>query len=177
MSFDFSDNHFSLFGLPVQFRQDVVDIEAVYRTLQAQYHPDRAVTGSDSDKRFALQAATHINDAFHTLKSPLARARYLLKLQGFDTQEETNTSMPADFLMQQMEWREAIAEAKQTHDLDELEALATQLRSESRSLTTLIAGLIDDKQDFNRAGLVVRKLRFIEKLEQEIGDAIEALLD
>ncbi|MBV8466987.1 MAG: Fe-S protein assembly co-chaperone HscB [Burkholderiales bacterium] len=177
MSFDFSRDYFELFELPRSFRLSLPALETTYRSLQSQYHPDRAATQDDTGKRRALQAATQINEAFQTLKAPINRARYLLHLAGFDTMEETNTAMPMDFLMQQMEWREAIAEAKAAKDVGALSALGRDLQAESESLVTMLASLIDDKQDFERASESVRKLRFMEKLQQEVGDAIDVLLD
>ena len=177
MTFDFSLDYFQMFGLQRNFRVSVSDLEATYRSLQSQYHPDRAASLSDAEKRLALQAATQVNAAFQTLKSPVARARYLLSLSGVDTQEETNTAMPTDFLMQQMEWRESIAEARAGKQVDSLEALSRELASEAAALVTMLAGLIDDKQDYERAAQAVRKLRFMEKLEHEVSDAIDAMLD
>src|SRR5690606_15056315 len=80
MRFDFSRSHFDLFAQPEMFTIDRAALDARYRELQAQYHPDRYASGSDAEKRLALQVATHINEAYQTLKSPLSRARYLLQL-------------------------------------------------------------------------------------------------
>ena len=105
MTPDFSRNHFELLGLPVAFALDPARLESGYRELQGAVHPDRFAAASDAERRIAMQWATHANEAYRTLRDPLERARYLLRLRGFDTEEETNTSMPPDFLMQQMEWR------------------------------------------------------------------------
>ncbi|HEY9102902.1 Fe-S protein assembly co-chaperone HscB [Chitinimonas sp.] len=177
MAFDFTQDHFALFGLPRAFRLDAAALENAYRALQSQYHPDRAASLPDADKRLALQAATRVNEAFQVLKSPLARARYLLQLAGVDTQEETNTSMPAAFLMQQMEWREAVADARSEGRVEALDALADELRAETRRLEGDLARGLDDQPDHALVALTVRKLRFLEKLDQEIGDAVELLLD
>lgn len=177
MSFDFTLDHFALFGLPRQFRLETGELEQRYRELQSRFHPDRAAALGATEQRQHLQAATRINEAFQTLKRPLARARYLLHLDGVDTAEETNTSMPGDFLMAQMEWREQIADARASRNVAALEKLGRELRGEIQALESLLSGLIDDKQDLMRASLTVRKLRFMEKLDQEIGDAIEAALD
>ncbi|QNM98029.1 Fe-S protein assembly co-chaperone HscB [Chitinimonas koreensis] len=174
---DFSLDHFRLFGLPRAFAVDAQALEAAYRALQSQYHPDRAASLGDADKRLALQAATRINEAFQTLKSPLARGRYLLQLAGVDTQEETNTAMPVDFLMAQMEWREAIGEAKQAGDADALDKLAAGLRRERRALEDELGMLLDQRQAHAEAATAVRKLKFMAKLDQEIGDAIDALIE
>jgi molecular chaperone HscB len=155
----------------------VAALESAYRQLQAQYHPDRHANAPDAERRLALQVATRLNEAFQTLKTPLARARYLLALQSVDTQEETNTAMPPTFLMQQMAWREAIADARAASDVGALETLARALHAERKALEDLLEGLLDDRQDFTQAAEVVRKLKFMTKLEQEIGEAIDRLLD
>ena len=102
---DFQQDFFHLFNLPLRYQIDSAALEQSYRTLQAQVHPDKFAHLSEQERRMAMQWATRANEGFQTLRSPLNRARYLLSLQGVDTQEESNTAMPVDFLMQQMEWR------------------------------------------------------------------------
>ena len=176
MLIDFSKNHFELFGLPVSFQLDMTQLEQAYRQLQSQVHPDKHAHLGETEKRLALQWATQANHAYQTLRQPLARARYLLQLNGIDTQEETNTAMPADFLMEQMEWREAIGDAKATQDINELEALSHRLRHEVQQMQRIVAQLLDEQQAYAKAAELVRKLRFFEKLDTELGDAIEAAL-
>ncbi|WP_174873325.1 Fe-S protein assembly co-chaperone HscB [Vogesella oryzae] len=176
MSADFSQDHFALFQLPRRFRIDAAQLDSAWRTAAAAAHPDRFAAAGDAEKRVALMQATRINEAYQTLKSPLARARYLLTLAGVDTAEETNTSMPPAFLMAQMEWRESIEDARHGKDVAALEALTAQLRGDVKALEEELATVLDDAPDHAAAALLVRKLRFLEKLDQEIGDAIEALL-
>ena len=176
MLIDFSKNHFELFGLPASFQLDITQLEQAYRQLQAQVHPDKHAHLGETEKRLALQWATQANHAYQTLRQPLARARYLLQLNGIDTQEETNTAMPADFLMEQMEWREAIGDAKAAQDITELEALLHRLRREVQQMQQVVAQLLDEQQAYAKAAELVRKLRFFEKLDSELGDAIEAAL-
>jgi len=109
---DIHQSHFALFGLPARYAIDPEQLSRNYRQLQSEVHPDRFAAATPAERMRSMQWATHINEAYQTLKSPVARARYLLHLQGVDTQEDTNTAMPMDFLMQQMEWREAIEEAR-----------------------------------------------------------------
>ncbi|WP_028454244.1 Fe-S protein assembly co-chaperone HscB [Chitinilyticum litopenaei] len=175
MQFDFNQTYFTLFGMQQGFAIDTRELDQRYRDLQALWHPDRFASSDDTARRLSLQASTFVNEAWQTLKSPLARARYLLRLNGIDTQEDTNTAMPMDFLMQQMEWREAIAEAKSSRHLDELERLGAELREEIAALEQLLGGQLDVSQ-WDAASTSVRKLRFLEKLDQEIGDAIEAVM-
>ena len=174
MNIDFNQNHFQLFGLPACYRLDLSSLEQAYRQIQAQVHPDKFAHLGDVDKRMSLQWATQANEAYQTWRRPLSRARYLLQLNGIDTAEETNTAMPADFLMEQMEWREAIGDARAAQDLDELEALARRLKHEVTVLQQQVASLLDEQQAYSSAAEIVRKLRFLEKLDHELGDAIEA---
>ncbi|MGB8600480.1 MAG: Fe-S protein assembly co-chaperone HscB, partial [Burkholderiales bacterium] len=105
---DFSKNYFDLFGLEKKFSVPQEVLDRAYRDIQSQIHPDKFSHAGEAEKRLSMQWATRANEAYQTLKKPLARARYLLQLHGVDTQEETNTAMPTGFLMEQMEWREAV---------------------------------------------------------------------
>ncbi len=172
---DFSKDHFALFGLEPAFRIDLARLEQAYRELQTQVHPDRFSHASDTERRLSMQWSTQVNEAYQTLKRPLSRARYLLQRHGVDTEEETNTAMPAAFLMEQMEWREAIAEAQDAADAAELDQLQIKLRREIQQLEDGLARQLDEDKDWTGAAENVRKLRFLEKLKEEINDALEAL--
>ena len=102
---DFNQDHFALFGLTPAFAVDVAALEQAYRDLQTEFHPDRFAHAGEAEQRRAVQWSTRINEAYQTLKSPFARARYLLELQGIHAMDAANTAMPAGFLVQQMEWR------------------------------------------------------------------------
>ena len=175
MNHDFTQDFFTLFGLPRRFALDAALLDAAWRAAAAQVHPDRYASAGEAEKRSALMLATRVNEAYQTLKSPLNRARYLLLLSGVDTQEENNTRMPADFLMAQMEWRESIDDARA--DVDALEALSRRLHAEEQAMQAELEAALDGRADLDAAAVLVRKLRFMEKLDQEIGDAIESLLD
>ena len=174
-AFDFQHNHFELFGLQPAFQIDKSQLDLRYRALQTQVHPDKAAHLPDAEQRLAMQRATLVNEAYQTLLSPLRRARYLLSLQGVDTQEESNTAMPLDFLMEQIEWREAVSDVHQTRDEAALEQLEIRLNHETHALEAQLAHTIDAIQDYAAAAGLVRKLRFMEKLAEEIHSAYDAL--
>jgi molecular chaperone HscB len=174
-SFDFSQDYFNLFGLNRCYRLDSAGLEVQFRALQAQVHPDKSAHLSDALQRLAMQRSTLVNEAYQTLKSPIRRARYLLSLQGVDTQEETNTVMPIDFLMAQMDLREAVEAALQAQDLPALDKQAAQLKADTRALESQLAEQIDTAQDYQAAAGLVRKLRFMEKLAEEIASAYDEL--
>ncbi len=163
-------NHFDLFQLPQRFAIDLKALEQAFHRVQSQAHPDKFVHASDAEKRVAMQWATRANEAYQTLKNPLKRARYLCELHGVDLQTESNTAMAPAFLMQQMEWRETLDDAKAAKDLDALEQLNSELLAEKKAETGRIEALLD-AGDYAAAGKLVRQLMFLDKFGAEIGDA------
>ncbi|SRR5258708_4000879 len=172
---DFSRSHFELLGLPERYAIDSSRLERGYRDLQSQVHPDRFAASSESERRVAMQWAARANEAYRTLRDPVARARYLLQLRGYDTGEETNTSMPPDFLMQQMERREEVAEARASGDAAGLKKLRADLAAQRSEMLGLLERALDADANFDAGCSLVRKLRFLEKLDREIDDALEPL--
>jgi molecular chaperone HscB len=172
---DFKQNHFELFGLEPAFRIDDAGLEKAYREIQNQVHPDRFASKGQAEKRLSMQWAMQANEAYQTLRLPLTRADYFLHLQGIDALAATNTSIPPAFLMQQMEWREALASARSSRNMGTLDELMRDLRSEVTRLENEMALQIDDVKDFEAAAVSVRKLKFLQRLTEEIGDAREEL--
>ena len=172
LSLNFTKNHFELLGLPLAYAVDSARLESGYRQLQSQVHPDRFAAAGEAERRVAMQWAARANEAYRTLRDPVGRARYLLGLKGFDTGEETNTAMPPDFLMQQMEWREAVAEARGARDAARLASLRTELQGESADMLRQLERAIDRESNYDAGCSLVRKLRFLEKLDEEIEEAL-----
>jgi len=165
-------NHFDLFGLAPAFSIEGEALERSYREIQSKVHPDRFAHAGDAERRASLQWTTRVNEAYRTLKDPVQRARHILELHGVDVAFETNTAMPPEFLMQQMELRETLEEAKDAAALDELRA---DLKQESDSLQKAIAEAIDVKKDYRGAAGLVRKLQFLDRLDEEIDSAYEEI--
>ena len=167
-------DHFSLFGLSRQQGLDADRLGELYRDILSKVHPDKHAHLSASEQRLAMQWATQVNEAYQTLKDPLKRARYLLDLAGCDARLESNTAMPAEFLMAQMERREAVTEAREAGDTDSLDRLHRQLRKELRGEYDRLQALLD-AGNFGEATGVVRQLMFQEKLMQDIDEALAEL--
>ena len=174
-SFDSQKDHFQLFGLAQSYRIDTAQLERQYRAMQALVHPDKSAHLPDADQRLAMQRATLVNEAYQTLRNPLRRARYLLSLHGVDIQEENNTVMPLDFLTAQMEGREAVSEAEQARDAAALAQLEARLHRETRELEAQLAVKIDAEKNYAGAAAAVRKLRFMERLAEEIHAAYDEI--
>lgn len=174
ISSDLKQDFFSLFDLPARFELDTHVLEQRYRALQAEVHPDKVAHLPPPEQRRAMQRATQVNEAYQTLRDPLKRGRYLLHLAGVDTQEETNTAMPLDFLMQQMEWREALEQARTARDMTALTSLESHMQGLQRELLSQLAAALDGAQHAVAAALV-RKLKFLEKFAEEITAAFDEL--
>ena len=168
-------NHFDLFGLAPAFAVEADALERSYREIQSRVHPDRFAHAGDAERRASLQWTTRVNEAYRTLKDPVQRARHLLELHGVDVAFETNTAMPPDFLMQQMELRESLEEATAKKDSSRLDLLRKDLGESRRALQHQIAEAIDSKKDYAGAAALVRKLQFLHRLDDEIDAAYETI--
>lgn len=175
MSSNLNLNNFELFGLSPKFSIELATLESNYRKIQSESHPDRFVTASPAEKLQSMQLATLANEAYQILKNPADRAKYLLELQGIEAIAESNTAMPLDFLMQQMEWRETLDDAKSAKDINALENLLREMQQEAKLLQVELGLLIDGKQDYVSATDATRKLIFIDKVYADINKAIEQL--
>ena len=169
-----SDDFFRFFGLNQQFKIDLPALDQAYLAIQKEVHPDRHARGSDAEQRLAMQMATLANTALQTLKNPIQRGLYICQLHGVDAKLETNTAMPAAFLMKQMEWRENLDE--QAEDLPALEALMSEVEQSKKDTVAEIAQAIDGAKNYERAAELLRGLLFIDKFAAELDDAISALV-
>jgi molecular chaperone HscB len=168
-----SDDYFRFFGLNQQFKIDLPALDQAYLAIQKEVHPDRHARGSDTEQRLAMQMATLANTALQTLKNPVQRGLYICQLHGVDAKLETNTAMPAAFLMKQMEWRENLDE--RAEDLPALEKLMDEVEVSKQDTLTEITQAIDSAKNYQRAAELLRGLLFIDRFAFELDDAIAAL--
>jgi molecular chaperone HscB len=164
-------NHFELFGLSPGFLLEKEILEKAYRDIQSRVHPDRFAQAGDAERRASLQWATRVNEAYRTLKDPVQRARHILDLQGVDVAFETDTAMPAEFLTQQLEFRESLEAAVENKDTVSLDGLRKMLLEQRQALQEEVQNLIDTRKDYKAAAGPVRKLMFIHRLDEEVDAA------
>ena len=167
-----ADSDFALFALPERFRQDRAALDARWKELQREAHPDRHAAQGAAAQRVAMQWSVRINEAYQRLKDPLKRAAYLCEQRGAPINAESNTAMPTAFLMQQMQWREALDEAATEGELD---ALATELSAARAQVLAGIERLLDEAQDAAAAANEVRALMFIERFDHDVQARFEQL--
>jgi len=166
------DDHFTLFGLAPRFALDRAALDARWRALQGEVHPDRFASEGAAAQRVAMQWALRVNEAYAVLKDPLKRGAYLCELRGAPIAAENNTAMPAAFLMQQMEWREALDDAR---GLAAVQRLDDEIARHESELLERLQHLLDEAGEAPQAAQQVRALMFVARFRQDIDRRLEAL--
>ena len=165
-------NDFELFGLTQKFKQDRAAIDSRWKELQRQAHPDKFAAQGASAQRVAIQWSVRINEAYERLKDPLKRASYLCELNSVPVNAENNTAMPAGFLMRQIEWREALDEAKTAENMHKIAVQANEYRHKQ---LLKIEHSIDGENNFKTAVEYVRGLMFVERFASEVDARLDQL--
>ena len=172
MNLTLQSSDFELFGVAERFAQDRAAIDARWKELQREAHPDKFAAQGPAAQRIAMQWSVRINEAYQRLKDPLRRAAYLCERRGVPIDAESNTAMPADFLMEQMAWREALDEARGEDDLDALDDKLNRARGQALQR---IERLLDEDNDAAGAAQQVRSLMFIERFGRDVQSRFEQL--
>ena len=163
---------FELFGIARCFALDRAALDARWRALQAEVHPDRFAAEGAAAQRIAVQWAVRVNEAYQRLKDPLQRAAYLCELNGAAIEAENNTAMPTAFLMQQMAWREALDEAR---ELPVVEQLADDVAAHRGTALNQLQATLDHDRNYAAAAQQVRALMFVERFAHDVDQRLEAL--
>jgi molecular chaperone HscB len=163
---------FELFALERRQSQDRAAIDARWKALQGEVHPDRHAAQGASAQRVAMQWATRVNEAYQRLKDPLRRAAYLCELNGAPIEAESNTAMPTEFLVEQLEWREALDDAGSA---TEVERLAARVAGRQLDALAELERLLDVERDFAAGARQVRALMFVERFAHDVDRRLEAL--
>ena len=164
--------YITMFQLEPQFDIDTDSLEQNYRTLAARFHPDRFASASAFEQKQAVMMSSTVNEAYRTLKNPTDRAAYLLRQQGIDADAPEHTSFAPEFLMQQMEWRETLAEARGGQDQTALTALDKEISGAQQELWWDLREAFR-RQQYEDAAQLVRQGRFLDKLKKEISNLLQ----
>lgn len=163
---------FEIFDLPVAFGINRLQLDERWKQLQREAHPDRHASADAQVQRQAMQWSVRINEAYQRLKDPIKRGAYLCELHGMPIDAENNTSMPAAFLMQQMEWREALEDAGSA---GELEDMADEVAEKQRHMIEEARQMADERGDFAALAQQVRALMFVERFARDVDQRFDQL--
>ncbi len=167
-----SSTDFELFDIEPRFALDRAALDTRWRALQGEVHPDKFAAQGAAAQRIAMQWAVRVNEAYQRLKDPVKRAAYLCELNHAPIEAENNTSMPTEFLMQQLEWRESLDEAA---TVPQVQALDGEVSAHRQAALTQLQTTLDEQRDFAAAALQVRALMFSERFAHDIDQRLEAL--
>ena len=182
-------NFFTLLGQPQQYAIDKASLKKRFRVLQREYHPDRFVSKTPQEQRLAVQFSAHLNTAFSVLSDPVKRATHMLALANIHLDHQTTTIKDTTFLMQQMEIRESIADARADSDLTALHKLQATISDRYKScqqqfvelflpLSKSIASVGSIKstdQELRALQDTVGKMQFYQKLLDELNSLLSSL--
>lgn len=168
-------NYFAIIGIEPAAGVDLADLERRYLELQHRFHPDRHAHWQAPQRRAAMEAAARINEAYHLLRDPISRCAHLLSLRGTEVHAETAEDLPAEFLVRQLEWHEALEAASCAADIDHLNALSGDLRAEQRLLESRLHAMLDEHSDNEEALGILRQLMFLRRLVAQAQDTADAM--
>ena len=167
---NFKQSYFELFELEINFDIDLTALRQKQQALQAKFHPDNFVNAKDTEKRLSVQQASWVNEAYRVLANHVTRAQYMLKLNGYDNNDDSATTSDITFLMEQIELREEMESIRSTDDpLEKCEGIIKNLKIRAHEFSTefvqnYTAG------DFSAARLVSQKMLFIQKIQDQVRD-------
>ncbi|MFQ5469970.1 MAG: Fe-S protein assembly co-chaperone HscB [Gammaproteobacteria bacterium] len=165
-----TSNYFELLGMPVSFEIELDTLYAHFKALQNSVHPDKYAKATDEERRISMQYAAQVNQAYQTLKEPLARAQYLLELNNVESNAD-QSHHNSEFLAEQIEIREQLSDVRVC--IDALPEVNTLRNSINSKIESRIKQLAKDLRDRNEASLVhaaelVQELQFFYRLSEEI---------
>lgn len=167
---DLSQNYFELFGLEPGFAIDPAQLKMAQQRLQASYHPDRHVNESDRDRRLSVQVTSWINQAFDTLRDPVKRSRYLLEISGAEIPDDSTTTADVEFLMEQIELREAVDACRKAADgLDQCHQIESRLAQRACELENEFVDCFS-AGDLPGSVTMSRKMQFIQRIQQQLDE-------
>jgi len=171
-----NSDYFEIFSLQPKFHLDMDLLDANFRDFQRQVHPDKTAHLGEAERRHSMQWATLANEAYQTLKKPVERASYLLRINGVETHSDGHAaSLSQEFLIEQMEWRELLQEATQLGDLKELAKLERRGREKLAGHLDELGNLLDAEQSFSVAANLVKQIRFLDRLLEEVNNSYDLL--
>ena len=168
---------FATLGLEPAFDLDVAALERTHRELSRALHPDRYAGAPAGERRRALERAVVVNQAFRALRDPLTRAEALFALRGVPLGDGHEPQPSEAFLMDVLEWREELGDAKARRDPARVAALGAAAKEGTERVLRALASAFEAGGDLRAQVALLGELRFYRRFAEEISAAEDDLLD
>jgi molecular chaperone HscB len=172
---------FATLGIARTFDIDLKAVEKTHRELSRTLHPDKHAAGGASERRYALSKAIEVNEAWRTIRDPIRRAEALFALAGIAVGESNEPEPNANLLMDMMEQRENLAEARSKHDLVAIRALASEVEARARATEKALSEGFRGSVPATPTLLLellprLGELRFYRRLQGEVSEVLDQAL-
>jgi molecular chaperone HscB len=152
-------DYFTFFGLPFRLNLEPEKLEREFYALSRHLHPDINAINSDREQQWSLEKSSQLNDAYRTLKDPISRTEYLLRLQGVQLEEQSKTAteearrtgkikkqvVPPDLLEQVFELNMQLEEMRMNKKMGEPDrTLERELQDTKKQLQGKYNGLLEE---------------------------------
>ena len=159
-------NFFELFNIEIAVDVNKSELDEKVKVLQNKFHPDKFSSGSDFEKRLALQISSHINDGYKILSDIVRRIEYILKINNF-VKDESKTINDINFLQEQIEYSELVESLNDNFDSKIIENSLSSIKSLLKTTVGSIK-LSFESNDFENVWQNLSKLRFYIKNINEL---------
>lgn len=165
-------SYFELLNVPASFAIDAKILEQNFKKLQMSLHPDKFAVHSKYEQDYSSLHSAKLNLAYTTLKSPVRRALYMLEQLGVKPMEEGKTEQDLDILTESMKYRENV---ENSDSIDSLENLRKEVVRVLHSVEKELAAALGDSAQLNSSVQMAVRMRYLEKVIEEIDQKILSL--
>lgn len=156
-------DYFTFFGLPRKLNLDTAKLERDFYELSRKLHPDLFARAENQEQEWSLQQSSQLNDAYRTLRDPIKRTQYLLRLEGVELEEQSKTAtekarqtgevkkqvVPPDLLEEIFELNMQLEELRANQKLGEDDPdLARELQQEKGEFEHKFDGLFEELKGY-----------------------------
>ncbi len=166
MTASFNQNYFQLFEIDQSVFIDFNILEEKYLELQKEFHPDKYVNASEREKRLSIQITSYINEAYNTLKNDYLKSVYLLKIEGYELEDQNNTISDKEFLMHQMELREESEKLIINKNLKQCENFCMKINELKKKCLEKFRRNYEEKS-YKDASDQIKKMKFYMSIEND----------
>lgn len=176
-------NPFDVLGIEARYEIDLRAVEKRHRELSVALHPDKFANDGASARREAIERASQVNEAWRIVRDPIRRAEALFEVAGIIVGETNEPKSNQAFLMDMMEMREALSDARDSNDIEKVRVLAedaqTRENAAKQALSTAFSNgsAETDKSVLTQALPKLGELRFYRRMLEDVAAIEDSLAE